>query len=108
MVVIRLNRGGSKKRPKYRITVADSRRWLGGKFLEVIGHYNPNPRGQEQKVVLDVAKADEWIAKGAQATPRVMSLIRSVKGQAKDANYDSTKVPKKKHVHEAPKAKTEA
>ena len=50
MVVIRLNRGGSKKRPKYRITVADSRKWLGGKFLEVIGHYNPFPRGSEQKL----------------------------------------------------------
>ncbi len=76
MVVIRLNRGGSKKRPKYRITVADSRRWLGGKFLEVIGHYNPNPRGTEQKVVLDLAKAEEWIAKGAQPTPRVKSLMK--------------------------------
>lgn len=114
MVVIRLNRGGSKKRPKYRITVADSRRWLGGKFLEVIGHYNPNPRGSEQKVVLDIAKADEWIAKGAQATPRVMSLIRAAKGQGKDANFDAKKVARenaikaKKPKHEAPAAKAEA
>lgn len=85
MVVIRLNRGGSKKRPKYRITVADSRRWLGGKFLEVLGHYNPNPRGTEQKVVLDVAKAQEWIAKGAQATPRVKSLIKMAQASAPKA-----------------------
>lgn len=77
MVVIRLNRGGSKKRPKYRITVADSRRWLGGKFLEVIGHYNPNPRGEEKKLVLDLEKANEWIKKGAQPTERVKSLIRT-------------------------------
>lgn len=76
MVVIRLNRGGSKKRPKYRVTVADSRRWLGGKFLEVLGYYNPNPRGTEQKVVLDLAKVEEWIAKGAQPTDRVKSLIK--------------------------------
>lgn len=114
MVVIRLNRGGSKKRPKYRITVADSRRWLGGKFLEVIGHYNPNPRGTEQKIVLDTAKADEWIAKGAIPTPRVMSLIRTAKGQAVDANFDKKKhardsaIAAKKPKHEAPAPKAEA
>lgn len=76
MVVIRLMRGGSKKRPKYRITVADSRRWLGGRFLEVIGNYNPAPRGEEKKLVLDMAKANEWIAKGAQPSLRVRSLIK--------------------------------
>ena len=80
MVVIRLMRGGSKKRPKYRITVADSRRWLGGRFLEVIGNFNPQPRGTEQKLVLDVAKANEWIAKGAQPTLRVKSLLRMAAG----------------------------
>lgn len=79
MVVIRLNRVGSKKRPKYRITVADSRSWLGGKFLEIIGHYNPNPRGQEKKVVLDLEKATEWIKKGAQPTQRVKSLMKLAK-----------------------------
>ena len=111
MVVIRLNRGGSKKRPKYRITVADSRRWLGGKFLEVIGHYNPSPRGEEERVVLDIAKADAWIASGAQPTPRVMSLIRSVKGLGKDANFDAKKTATlaaraaKKPVHQAPAPK---
>ena len=114
MVVIRLNRGGSKKRPKYRITVADSRRWLGGKFLEVIGHYNPAPRGAEQKVVLDVAKAEAWIAQGAQPTSRVMSLLRMVKGQAKDTNFDPKETAKvaarlaKKPKHQPPAAKTNA
>jgi small subunit ribosomal protein S16 len=76
VVVIRLNRGGSKKRPKYRITVADSRKWLGGKFIEVIGNYNPAPRGQEKRLALDLVKAKEWIQKGAQPTLRVQSLIR--------------------------------
>ena len=114
MVVIRLNRGGSKKRPKYRITVADSRRWLGGKFLEVIGHYNPAPRGAEQKVVLDVAKAEAWIAQGAKPTPRVMSLIRAAKGQPADANFDKKKntrdaaIKAKKPVHVAPVAAPKA
>jgi small subunit ribosomal protein S16 len=76
VVVIRLARGGSKKRPKYRITVADSRAWLGGRFLEVIGNFNPAPRGQEQKLTIDLPKAKEWIQKGAQPTERVKSLIR--------------------------------
>lgn len=76
MVVIRLNRGGSKKRPKYRITVADSRAWLGGRFLEVIGYYNPMPRGAEKKLVIDLERANAWIKQGAQPTERVKSLIR--------------------------------
>lgn len=78
MVVIRLNRGGCKKRPKYRITVADSRRWQGGKFLEVIGHYNPHPRGEDKKLVLDLEKANEWIKNGAQPSERVRSLMNSL------------------------------
>lgn len=83
MVVIRLNRGGSKKRPKYRITVADSRAWLGGRFLEVIGHYNPAPRGQEKRLIIDLEKANEWIKKGAQPTLRVKSLMKMAQsGQA--------------------------
>jgi small subunit ribosomal protein S16 len=76
MVVIRLARGGSKKRPKYRITVADSRQWVKGRFLEIIGNYNPSPRGQEQKLVLDIEKANAWIKNGAQPTERVKSLLR--------------------------------
>jgi small subunit ribosomal protein S16 len=76
MVVIRLARGGSKKRPKYRITVADSRQWVKGKFLEVIGNYNPAPRGTEKKLTIDLDKANAWIKLGAQPTERVRSLLR--------------------------------
>jgi len=76
MVVIRLARFGKKHSPKYRITVADSRRWLGGKFIEVIGHYNPTPSGQEKEFVCDMEKVQSWIAKGAQPSLRMKSLIR--------------------------------
>ncbi len=76
MVVIRLARFGSKKRPKYRITVADSRAWLKGRFLEVIGHYNPTPRGEEPKLNIDLQKANDWISKGAQPTLRVQTLMK--------------------------------
>jgi small subunit ribosomal protein S16 len=76
MVVIRLARFGKKHSPKYRITVADSRRWLGGKFIEVLGSYNPTPQGDEKEFICDMEKVNSWIAKGAQPSDRVKSLIR--------------------------------
>ena len=76
MVVIRLARFGKKHDPKYRITVADSRRWLGGKFIEVIGSYNPTPTGDEKELILDMEKANAWIKKGAQPSDRMKSLLR--------------------------------
>ena len=76
MVVIRLARFGKKHDPKYRITVADSRRWLGGKFIEVIGSYNPTPTGEEKELILDMEKANAWIKKGAQPSDRMKSLLR--------------------------------
>ncbi len=76
MVVIRLARYGAKKVPKYRIMVADSRRWRNGKFIENIGYYNPNPQGQDKKLVFDLKKAKEWVLKGAQPSDRVQTLIK--------------------------------
>lgn len=82
MVVIRLARFGKKHSPRYRITVADSRRWLGGKFIEVIGHYNPTPSGDEKEFSCDMEKVQSWIAKGAQPSDRVKSLLRKAGAQA--------------------------
>ena len=82
MVVIRLARGGSKKRPKYRVTVADSRQWVKGKFLEVIGSFNPNPRGEEKELVLDLERAQAWIQQGAQPSETVRTLIRRASAKA--------------------------
>lgn len=76
MVVIRLARFGTKHAPKYRITVADQRRYVTGKYIEIIGTYNPAPRGQDKKVVLDMAKANAWIKKGAQPTDRVKHIMK--------------------------------
>lgn len=76
MVVIRLARFGATHRPKYRVTVADQRRWRNGKFIEVIGQYNPRPEGRDKGLVLDLDKANEWIKKGAQPSDRVKSLIK--------------------------------
>ena len=82
MVVIRLARLGAKKRPKYRVTVADSRYFRNGRFIEVVGHYNPNPRGQEQEITLDLEKVKSWVGKGAQPTDRVKTLIKKAEANA--------------------------
>lgn len=82
MVVIRLARLGAKKRPKYRVTVADSRYFRNGRFIEVVGHYNPNPRGQEKEITLDLDKVKSWVGKGAQPTDRVKTLIKKAEANA--------------------------
>ena len=73
MVKIRLNRMGAKKRPFYRIVVADSRSPRDGRFIEIIGNYDPlqNPA----VVNIDEDKAMDWIKKGAQPTDTVRSLL---------------------------------
>ena len=80
MVVIRLARCGSTHRPKYRITVADSRRAATGKYIEVIGHFNPLVKDVRSGLSLDMDRAKSWIAKGAQPTRRVKSLMSKLEG----------------------------
>ena len=73
---IRLARGGAKKRPYYRIVVADARSPRDGRFLEKIGTYNPLlAKDNPERVTLDAEKAKEWIAKGAQPTDRVLRFL---------------------------------
>ena len=73
---IRLTRGGAKKRPYYRIVVADSRAPRDGRFIEKIGAYDPmKPKDDANRVVLDVEKAKAWLAKGAQPTDRVLRFF---------------------------------
>lgn len=76
MVVIRLARFGATHRPKYRVTVADQRFAATGRYIEVVGSYNPAPQGNDPGLVLDLEKVNSWIAKGAQPTSRVKSLIK--------------------------------
>lgn len=77
-VVIRLARFGSTHEPKYRITVADSRRYVKSKYLEILGFYNPTPRGKDNGLVIDMEKTQSWIKKGAQPSDRVRSILRQV------------------------------
>jgi small subunit ribosomal protein S16 len=74
MVRIRLTRTGAKKKPSYRVIVADSRSPRDGRALENLGHYNPMVEPPE--LVLDVARADYWISKGAQPSDTVSSLLK--------------------------------
>lgn len=76
MVVIRLSRGGSKKRPFYQVVVADSRKPRDGRFIEKIGFFNPLAKGQEEAVRLDLERVSHWVSKGAQLSDRVASLVK--------------------------------
>lgn len=76
-VSIRLRRTGTTKRPTYRVVVADSRSPREGRFIEIIGHYNPLT--DPPTVKIDRAKAQAWIARGAQPSNTVKRLMENVK-----------------------------
>ena len=76
MVIVRLARGGSKKRPFYSINVCDSRCRRDGRFIEEIGTYNPCVSPAEIKI--DAERAQEWIKTGAQPTDTVRALLKKV------------------------------
>jgi small subunit ribosomal protein S16 len=73
-VSIRLRREGAKNRPYYKVVVADSRSPRDGKFIEIIGTYDPKIPGQNSS--LNVERAEYWISKGAQPSDTVRSLIK--------------------------------
>lgn len=79
MVVIRLTRGGAKKRPFYQIVVTDSRNPRDGRFIERLGFFNPTAQGQAEKFRLDTARFDHWVSQGAQPSERVASIVKQVK-----------------------------
>jgi small subunit ribosomal protein S16 len=73
---IRLARGGAKKRPFYRIVVADSRSPRDGRFIEIVGTYNPMlPKGDENRVALKTERIQHWQSVGAQPTDRVLRFL---------------------------------
>ncbi|MEQ1437933.1 30S ribosomal protein S16 [Fontimonas sp. SYSU GA230001] len=77
MVTIRLARAGAKKRPFYHVVATEKSNPRDGRFIERLGYYNPNAKGAEQKLVLDLAKVEQWQKKGAQVSERVAYLIKS-------------------------------
>src|SRR3954468_24649367 len=75
-VAIRLSRGGAKKRPYYKIVVADARNSRDGKFIERIGSYNPMlPKDSPERVKLDAERARHWLSVGAQPSDRVARFL---------------------------------
>jgi small subunit ribosomal protein S16 len=107
---IRLARGGAKKRPFYRVVIADSRMPRDGRFVERLGTFDPlKPKDAEGRVVLDSEKAKAWIAKGAQPTDRVARLLDSV-GLLERAPRNNPKkaLPKKKAQERAAAAEKTA
>ena len=78
-IKIRLTRGGSKKRPFYRVVAADSRMPRDGRFIEKLGTYNPLlPKDDPNRVDLNIDKINEWLKKGAQVSDRISRLLESL------------------------------
>ena len=83
MLSIRLRRAGATKKPHYRVVVADSREPRDGRFVEVLGHYDP--RKDPVVVKIDAERAQYWIGKGAQPSDTVRSLLKQQAAGAKQA-----------------------
>ena len=83
MVVIRMRKEGSKGRPFFRIVVTDKRSPRDGRFIEIIGNYDPQKEGENYTI--DLEKAEDWIAKGAQPSDTVRSIIKKSKEAAASA-----------------------
>lgn len=82
MVVIRLSRGGAKKRPFYSMVVTDSRNRRDGRFVERIGFYNPMAAENEQSLNVNVGRLDYWRGQGAQLSPTVARLVKQFQPKA--------------------------
>lgn len=82
MVVIRLSRGGAKKRPFYNLVVADSRERRDGRFIERVGFYNPVAAGAEQPLRVAFDRVEYWKSTGAQLSPTVARLVEQAKATA--------------------------
>lgn len=81
MIAIRLTRKGSKKKPVYRVVVAEKTAPRDGRFLEILGHYNPIPNPAEFQ--LDLERVNHWLSKGAKPSDTVRRLIEKATATAK-------------------------
>ena len=106
---IRLARGGAKKRPFYRIVVADARCPRDGRYIEKIGVFDPlKAKDAADRVVLDTEKAKAWLVKGAQATDRVARILDAAGLMKRDARHNPEKAQPKKKAQERAAAAAEA
>ncbi len=86
-VSIRLRREGAKNRPYYKVVVADSRSPRDGKFIEIIGTYDPKKQGDNSTLKVD--RVEHWIARGAQPSDTVRSLLKKNKARVAAAPAES-------------------
>ena len=106
---IRLARGGAKKRPFYRIVVADSRSPRDGRYIEKIGTFDPlKAKDAADRVVLDLEKAKAWLGKGAQPTDRVARILDAAGALKREARNNPEKAQPKKKAQERAAAAAEA
>jgi small subunit ribosomal protein S16 len=98
MLKIRLARGGAKKRPYYRIVVAEATAPRDGRFIERIGSWNPIlPKDHADRIVLDEARVNHWLSVGAQPTDRVLRFLdaKGIRKREARNNPDKAKPSKK-------------
>ena len=107
MLKIRLSRGGTKKRPVYKVVVADSRRARDGRFIEKVGFFNPLlPKDKKERVGLEAERIKHWLDQGAQPTTRVARLLgeHEIIPMPVNGNNPNKGVPKKDRKKEGDEA----
>ena len=114
MLKLRLSRGGTKKRPVYKIVVADSKFPRDGRFIEKLGFFNPLlPKDKKERVGLENERIKYWLGQGAKPTVRVARILgeNSLMEMPKQGNNPNKAIPKKdrkKDTSEAPKEEKKA
>ncbi len=113
MLKLRLSRGGTKKRPVYKVVVADSRFARDGRFIEKVGFFNPLlPKEKKERIGLEAERIKYWLGQGAQPTTRVARILGENELMPMPANGNNPQkaIPKKDRKkegsEEAPKAET--
>ncbi|MDC3355394.1 30S ribosomal protein S16 [Candidatus Pelagibacter sp.] len=103
MIKIRLSRGGTKKRPVYKVVIADSRRARDGRFIEKVGFFNPLlPKDKKERVGLEAERIKYWLGQGAQPTARVARILgeNDIIPMPANANNPNKAIPKKERKKE--------
>ena len=111
MLKIRLSMGGVRKRPIYKIVIADSRAARDGKFIEKIGSFNPLlPKNNKERISVEVERVKHWMSKGAKPTLRVSRILgeAQIMPMPKPGNNPQKAVPKKERKKEGEEPKAEA
>ena len=111
MLKIRLSLGGAKKRPVYKIVIADSKFPRDGRFIEKVGFFNPLlPKDKKERIGLEAERIKYWLGQGAQPTTRVARILgeNKIMPMPKNGNNPSKAIPKKERKKEAEAPKAEA